>query len=109
MEKEWKAKFLPALNASVEAGQISDEKGLGSLDWYGQTYAASGLLNQSRWADCSYQAKVDKIRDTYDRRKDFMTKELSLYDTDYTWFFEEDGQMFGMTEEGELEPVGTDS
>ena len=38
-----------------------------------------------------------------------MTKELSLYDTDYTWFFEEDGQMFGMTEEGELEPVGTDS
>lgn len=109
VEKEWKAKFLPALNASVEAGQISDEKGLGSLDWYGQTYAASGLLNQSRWADCSYQAKVDKIRDTYDRRKNFMTKELSLYDTDYTWFFEEDGQMFGMTEEGELEPVGTDS
>ena len=109
VEKEWKAKFLPALNASVEAGQISDEKGLGSLDWYGQTYAVSGLLNQSRWADCSYQAKVDKIRDTYERRKDFMTKELSLYDTDYTWFFEEDGQMFGMTEEGELEPVGTGS
>ncbi|MCD8248586.1 MAG: CotH kinase family protein [Lachnospiraceae bacterium] len=99
--KEWTEKFVPAIEKALGEMDDTDTDGLRSLDWYLEAYAMDGEINESRWAERDFETKMERIRTIYTGRKDFLTRALSLYDSGYRYFYEEDGVFYGVTEEGE--------
>lgn len=75
------------------------------MERYLLEYGNAGELNNVRWKKCSYEEKWEKIYNILIIRKDFLTKALSLYNTEYKYFFEEDGIFYGVLESEEAVPI----
>lgn len=103
--QEWTDQFVPALEKALQEGGVRNPDGISSLNWYLAWYRQDGYLNQTRWPDSDYEGKLKKIQDIYSVRKDFLTKALSLYDSGYAYFYEEDGVFYGVTDNWEEVPV----
>ncbi len=99
--KEWTEKFLPAIEKALGEGDDTDSDGIRSLDAYLENYAADAELDESRWTGRDFEKKIGIIRAIYTERKDFLTKALSLYNSGYSYFYEEDSVFYGVTEDGE--------
>lgn len=98
--QEWTEKFLPAIEKALGESENEDTDGIHPLDWYLAAYAADAEIDESRWTGRNFEKKVETIRTIYTARKDFLTRALSLYDSGYSYFYEEDGVFYGVTEEG---------
>ena len=48
---------------------------------------------------------LEKIRRIYTVRLDFLTEALGLYDTDYIYFYKENGILYGVNAQEESIPV----
>lgn len=103
--QEWMEKFLPAIEKALDPDTEEDPDGISSLDWYLERYEKAGKVNSSRWETCIYEEKLEKIRSIYLRRKDFLTKALSVYDSPYAYFYEEDDVFYGVLPSGEEEEI----
>lgn len=103
--EEWLEKFLPALEKALDPCTGENPEGVSSLDWYQNAYCTAGKINSSRWDDCIYEEKLEKIRYIYTCRKDFLTKALSLYEESYAYYYEEDGVFYGVLSSGECETM----
>lgn len=99
--QEWIQKFVPALEKALSPDYISNTGGIGSLNWYLEEYGDDGRLNNTRWVECNYEDKMARIQYIYTVRKDFLTKSLALYESEYSYYYEADGIFYGVTADGE--------
>lgn len=99
--QRWKDHFLPGIEKSlcVETGENRD--GISSFEWYQTQYGVAGYINYSRWDTCPFDEKLERIQTIYSQRKHFLTRSLSYYDSEYDYFEEEEGILYGYTYEGE--------
>lgn len=103
--KEWMTKFVPALEKALNPETGYDPDGISSLDWYLGYYGTDAQINESRWNGSGFAEKLEKIRRIYTVRLDFLTEALGLYDTDYIYFYKENGILYGVNAQEESIPV----
>ncbi len=103
--KEWMTKFVPALEKALDPETGENPDGISSLDWYLEFYGTDAQVNESCWNGSGFAEKLEKIRRIYTVRLDFLTEALALYDTDYTYFYKEDGILYGVDAQGVSVPV----
>lgn len=99
--KEWMTKFVPALEKALNPETGYDPDGISSLDWYLGYYGTDAQINESRWNGSGFAEKLEKIRRIYTVRLDFLTEALGLYDTDYIYFYKENGILYGVNAQEE--------
>lgn len=102
--EEWMEKFVPALEKLLRHCDEEDFPET-NMERYLAEYGEAGKLNNIRWEECSYEAKWERIFNILTFRKDFLTKALSLYNTEYKYFYEEDGVFYGVLESEEAIPI----
>ena len=83
-----------------------DPDGISSLDWYLGYYGTDAQINESRWNGSGFAEKLEKIRRIYTVRLDFLTEALGLYDTDYIYFYKENGILYGVKCTGRVDSGG---
>ncbi len=103
--KEWMTKFVPALEKALNPETGYDPDGISSLDWYLDYYGPDAQINETRWNGSDFAEKLEKIRRIYTVRLDFLTEALGLYDTDYIYFYKENGILYGVNAQEESIPV----
>lgn len=75
--REWQEKFVPALEKTLSSAMTDCEDGLGTLDWYGAEYAADFDLETSRWHTQNPAEQIEKIRNIYSQRLEYLTSRLA--------------------------------
>ncbi len=108
VDEEWERKFLPALKKALSSCEGEDSEGIRPLSWYRSYYGQDAELNQTRWEESVFEDKMDKIDDIYAERSVFLTRTLTLWEKNYLGFYEEEGQLYGITKGGEKVPVNWD-
>lgn len=93
--QEWINKFQPAIQKLLQTDEIENKDGVSSISWYERNYSYASIINSSRWSDCYWWDKGERIRNFITLRSEFLTTALSYYNLGYDYINEEDGAFYG--------------
>ncbi|MBO5336580.1 MAG: CotH kinase family protein [Lachnospiraceae bacterium] len=77
IRRQWKEKFLPALDKLLAEGVVENPEGISSIDYYIENLRAASLLEEFRWGkQQSIPEKGEAIKKWFDIRIPFLSENL---------------------------------
>ncbi|MDD2972339.1 MAG: hypothetical protein PHE02_09450 [Lachnospiraceae bacterium] len=95
VNQQWTDKIAPAVQKLLNPEEIIEPEGLSSISGYERAYTYAGALNSTRWTNCNWWDKGERVRQFLTTRMEFLNQTLPAYGLGYDYYSMEDGIYYG--------------